>query len=81
MKILLDTCIWGGVKQELLQTGYDVKWVGDFKNDPGDKEIIKIAYQEKRIFITLDKDFGELVVVHGEKHHGIIPCACQVFFA
>lgn len=72
MKILLDTCVWGGVKQALMQPGYDVKQVGDFKEDPGDKEIIKIAYQEKRVFITLDKDFGELAVVHGEKHHGII---------
>lgn len=32
-KVLLDCCIWGGVKQELTIFGYDVKWVGDFQED------------------------------------------------
>jgi hypothetical protein len=27
MKILLDTCVWGGVVQELRAAGHDVVWV------------------------------------------------------
>ena len=34
-----------------------------------------LAHQEGRILITLDKDFGELAVVHGQVHAGIIRLA------
>jgi predicted nuclease of predicted toxin-antitoxin system len=30
------------------------------------------AHREGRILITLDKDFGELAIVHGKPHSGII---------
>lgn len=54
------------------EAGHDVVWVGNFTKDPGDDAILKIAYQEKRVLITLDKDFGELVIVHDKPHYGII---------
>jgi predicted nuclease of predicted toxin-antitoxin system len=72
MKILLDTCVWGGAKSELIHLGYDVRWMGDLAADPGDEEILAIAVKEGRILITLDKDFGELVFLHGLDHAGII---------
>ncbi|PJZ48921.1 DUF5615 family PIN-like protein [Leptospira saintgironsiae] len=72
MKVLLDTCVWGGVLKELLLSGIDVIWVGDFQSDPGDEEILTLAFEQKRILITLDKDFGELAVVRKIPHHGIV---------
>jgi len=72
MKILLDTCVWGGVKAALEDVGHDVVWCGNWKEDPGDEEILAAAYRRKRICITLDKDFGELAVVYGRPHHGIV---------
>ena len=72
MKILLDTCVWGGAKSELVQLGYDVRWTGELASDPGDEEILAIAAKEGRVLITLDKDFGELVFLHGMDHAGII---------
>ncbi|MCI0512582.1 DUF5615 family PIN-like protein [candidate division KSB1 bacterium] len=72
MKILLDTCVWGGVKKALESAGYDVVWTGDWSVDPGDLEILAWAYQEDRILVTLDKDFGELAIVYQYPHHGII---------
>jgi predicted nuclease of predicted toxin-antitoxin system len=36
MKILLDTCVWGGVAQELRAAGHEVVWAGDWREDPGD---------------------------------------------
>lgn len=71
-KVLLDSCIWAGAKQELVSLGYDVKWVGDFLEDPGDETIIELAFTEGRVLITLDKDFGELAVFRGKLHQGII---------
>ena len=72
MKVLLDSCMWGGARKDLETAGYDTKWVGDLTKDPGDEAIINIAYQEKRVLITLDKDFGELAIVHEKPHSGII---------
>lgn len=72
MKILLDTCVWGGVRDELVTAGYDVIWTGSWTEDPGDEQILTIAYSESRILITLDKDFGELAIVRGLPHCGIL---------
>ena len=72
MKVLLDTCVWGGVKQLLVDVGHDVIWTGDWETDPGDDEILALADREGRVLITLDKDFGELAIVFGRPHSGII---------
>jgi predicted nuclease of predicted toxin-antitoxin system len=72
MKLLLDSCIWGGTVKRLNESGYDVIWIGNWSQDPGDEEIIAYSYNEKRILITLDKDFGELAIVHEFPHCGII---------
>jgi predicted nuclease of predicted toxin-antitoxin system len=65
MRLLLDTCIWGGATHALRTSGHDVIWSGDWDEDPGDEEILAIAYAEGRVLVTLDKDFGELAVVRG----------------
>ncbi|MFZ5911561.1 MAG: DUF5615 family PIN-like protein [Chloroflexota bacterium] len=72
MKILLDTCVWGGVRHVLESVGHGVIWTGEWDQDPGDEEILSFAYREGRILVTLDKDFGELAVVHGLPHAGIV---------
>ena len=40
MKLLLDSCVWGKAKAVLVDDGHDVVWVGDWKRDPGDREIL-----------------------------------------
>ncbi len=72
MNILLDTCVWGGARRDLLDAGHDVVWAGSWPEDPGDDEILAKANAEQRVLITLDKDFGELVIVRGISHAGIL---------
>lgn len=72
MRLLLDACVWGGTRRQLEQSGHDVVWAGDFPQDPGDAEILERAFRENRILVTLDKDFGELAVVRGMPHFGIV---------
>ena len=72
MKLLLDTCISSTVRDALQAAGHDVVWTGDWPEDPGDEEILEYGRRENRILITLDKDFGELAVVQGQAHAGII---------
>ena len=72
MKLLLDTCVWGGAKKTLISAGHDVVWTGDWSEDPGDEEILAKANNEGRILVTLDKDFGEIAIVKGKPHSGIL---------
>lgn len=72
MKILLDTCVWAGCIPELRAAGHDVQWVGEWEEDPGDTRILEFAKENDRVLVTLDKDFGEIAVVSGQRHSGII---------
>jgi predicted nuclease of predicted toxin-antitoxin system len=72
MRLLIDTCVWGGAAGELRAAGHDVVWSGDWSEDPGDAEILARAYDENRVLVTLDKDFGELAIVFGQPHCGIV---------
>jgi predicted nuclease of predicted toxin-antitoxin system len=72
MRLLLDTCMWGGARSELEAAGHDVVAAADWEKDPGDEEILAQAFRERRILITLDKDFGELAIVRGSRHSGIV---------
>lgn len=47
-------------------------WAGDWPVDPGDEEILDRARTEERVIVTLDKDFGELAIVRGHDHRGIV---------
>lgn len=72
MKVLLDSCVWGGAKAVIDAGGHSVEWVGDWPVDPGDEEILAYAASSHGVLITIDKDFGELAVVRGLPHAGII---------
>jgi predicted nuclease of predicted toxin-antitoxin system len=72
VKLLLDSCVWGGAVKRLQGAGHDVVWSGNWPVDPGDEEILARALAEKRVLVTLDKDFGELVIVRELPHTGIL---------
>ncbi len=72
MKLLLDSCVWGGAVERLRAAGHDVVWSGDWPADPGDEEILARAFAEGRVLVTLDKDFGELAILRGLPHAGIL---------
>ncbi len=72
MKVMLDTCVWGGALPGLRAAGHDVAWTGEWDEDPGDDEILAHAQAEERVLVTLDKDFGDMAVFRGLPHHGIL---------
>ena len=72
MKILIDSCVAPITATRLREAGYDVLYAGDWKPDPGDSAILARAYAEKRVVITIDKDFGELIFARGQAHSGLI---------
>ena len=64
--------MWGRALEDLRSWGHDVIWAGSWEKDPGDQEILERSRREGRILVTLDKDFGELAIVRGIHHAGII---------
>ena len=52
--------------------GHDVLHVNSLGRDPGDRALLARAESEDRILITIDKDFGELIYLHGIPHAGLI---------
>ena len=75
MRVLLDSCVSGSLRDPLQADGHDVVWTGEWEVDPGDDEILAHAHREGRALITLDKDFGTLAVLHGQPHAGIVRLA------
>jgi len=37
-----------------------------------DQDILELAVREKRLVLTMDKDFGELVFLSGLSHSGVL---------
>ncbi len=72
MKLLLDTCVWVKSADESRAAGHDVVWAGDWTEDPGDQEILARVAAEGRVPVTLDKDFGTLVIPLGLRHCGLV---------
>ena len=72
MKLLLDSCLSHRLAEELRATGHDVIAAAEWPKDPGDRKVLAIAHDEHRVLVTIDNDFGELAVVHGQLHFCII---------
>ena len=72
LAVLLDSCLSPSAADAVREAGHDVNWVGAWLRDPGDPELLDFAIREGRVIVTLDKDFGELAVVRGNAHHGIV---------
>lgn len=64
MKLLLDEDVYEITARFLKELGHEVQTVAERGlKQAEDIELLYIAQQERRIFITRDRDFGELVFV------------------
>jgi predicted nuclease of predicted toxin-antitoxin system len=64
MKFLADANTPGLLVESLTSLGHDVFWAHSVPRTP-DLELIEKAARERRVVITFDKDFGELVFKRG----------------
>lgn len=72
MKFLADVNIEKAIITELTSIGYDVKAVSEINPTMKDPEIIETACLERRILLTNDKDFGELVYNQNKNLYQVI---------
>ncbi len=71
-KFLADENIPSRAVHRLQKDGIDITHVNNIKYGLADYHILKVAYKEKRILITFDKEFGYLVFRKKMKSVGII---------
>ena len=72
LRFLVDVGVGTRVEEYLSEKRYDTKAVRLLDQSMPDQEIIRLAAVEKRIVITMDKDFGEIVYHSGMDHCGIL---------
>lgn len=73
MRFLLDVCVCSRTLRDgLVQLGHDVATVLDSDPRASDESVLQTAIDGRRILITEDKDFGELVHVKRLPHGPII---------
>lgn len=71
-KLLLDENIGWVVIGELRAHGHNVKSVLEEDAGANDVTVLELARREKRILVTLDRDFGRLIFVQSHRHAGVI---------
>jgi predicted nuclease of predicted toxin-antitoxin system len=72
LRFLTDESCDFGVVQALRAEGYDVIALTEITSRTIDSEVIAQAYSEKRILLTEDKDFGQLVFASQADSAGVI---------
>ena len=72
MKFLADEGVDRSVVDGLRALGFNVYYVIEEERSQDDDVLLEIAEREKRILITRDKDFGELVYRLNKAHAGVI---------
>jgi predicted nuclease of predicted toxin-antitoxin system len=72
LRFLIDVGVGRGIEQYLTEEGYDTKAVRDIDHCMEDEKIIRLAHSEKRMVVTMDKDFGELVYHSSMAHCGVL---------
>ncbi len=73
MKFLLDESAEYRLAAFLADQGHDVTAIAhDYPHALADAAVLAIAKAERRILITNDRDFGELVFRRGMLHSGVI---------
>ncbi len=72
MRFLVDESVGQAITQHLRDRGHDVLAITEVAPRANDSDILRWAAEEKRILITNDKDFGELVYRSGLVHEGVL---------
>jgi predicted nuclease of predicted toxin-antitoxin system len=72
MNFLLDVNASGAVARWLIDRGHNVAEVGQKDSKMSDDEILSWAVRERRIIVTTDNDFEEMIWRQGKSHCGVL---------
>ncbi len=71
-KFLVDECCPAAVARALRDLSFDVHTVVERARGLSDRDVLRLAWEEGRILVTTDKDFGTLAVRAGYRLHGLV---------
>jgi predicted nuclease of predicted toxin-antitoxin system len=69
---LADECVAAPLVASLRAAGHDVLYVVEAAAGLSDADVIALALRERRLLLTEDKDFGELVFRGGRAVPGVV---------
>jgi predicted nuclease of predicted toxin-antitoxin system len=72
MNFVADESCAKPVIQALRKAGHDVVAIAEIAKGATDEQVLQRALDDKRVLITEDRDFGELVYAHGHSAAGVI---------
>ena len=72
MEFLLDVNASGAVARWLIDQGHDEAEVGQTDPSMSDDKILSWAVRERRIIVTTDNDFEEMIYRQGTLHFGVL---------
>lgn len=72
MFFLIDVNASRTLGNVLNSQGYDVAFVSDIDPEMSDENILEWAVREKRVIITTDKDFEQLIWQKKKRHCGVL---------
>ena len=72
MKLLADECCDAPVVNALREDGHDVRFVIESDQGASDTEVLRRGFEQRRLLLTEDKDFGELVYRLQRPAYGVI---------
>lgn len=64
-RLLVDENLWPGAIAAIGALGHDVTWIRDEAPGIDDVQVLALAQNERRLLITQDKGFGDLVFARG----------------
>jgi predicted nuclease of predicted toxin-antitoxin system len=72
MRFIIDRCAGRRIAEWLRSQEHDVVEAASLGADPGDLALLQLAFQDEKILVTMDTDFGRLVFFEEVPHHGLI---------
>lgn len=72
MRLLLDECVEAGLAGSLRAAGHDVALVQDIDPTADLARVLKLAASQDRLLVTVDKDFGDLVLRQRRSVPGVV---------
>ncbi len=72
MRLLLDECVEFGLARTLRASGHDVVLVQNIEPAADDLRVLELAAAQDRLLVTVDKDFGDLVLRQRRPVPGVV---------
>jgi predicted nuclease of predicted toxin-antitoxin system len=72
VEFVADESCAGPVIRALREAGHDVMAIAEISKGIPDERVMERAFNERRVLITEDRDFGELVYARGRSAAGVV---------